>query len=136
MLYQALPGETLRDWINQNDVKAVLQKIKAYGVFVAQIHERGALFRSMHLGNVLVTENGELALIDIADITFRRSGGLSTSQRKRNFKHITRYTIDRALLVKAGINAFSDAYFAAAGLSKKTQLSLTKTLNQQLSLAK
>ncbi len=135
VLYQALPGSTLRDWIDQRADEAVdvRQQIEAYGAFVAQLHDCGILFRSLHLGNVLVTNDGTLALIDIADMTLRRSGALSTSQRKRNFKHITRYPIDRKHLLKAGVDIFANAYFNATCLSAKVQWVLEQGLKRQLS---
>ena len=136
VLYQALPGETLREWLQANPGDPALKQLKAYGAFLAKVHALGILFRSIHLGNVLVTEDGSLALIDIADIRFRRSGALTTAQRKRNFKHLTRYPIDCELLSQGAERTFIQAYFAAADLPQKAQLSLEKALIERLAHTK
>lgn len=114
VLYPALPGITLRQWLSEHEGEAARAQIEAFAEFVAELHARGILFRSLHLGNVLVTTDGELALIDIVDMGFRWFGPLTTSQRIRNFKHIGRYTEDRALFAKAGEGTFMQAYFKAA----------------------
>lgn len=133
LLYQAIPGETMRDWLQQHEGSELRQKMEAYGAFVARIHASGVLFRSLHLGNVLVTEEGTLALIDIADIRFCRFGALSLAQRKRNFRHMTRYAIDRKLLSQASDSFFS-AYFEKSGLSEKARSPLLAEFRALLAL--
>ncbi|HZJ92281.1 MAG TPA: toluene tolerance protein, partial [Thiopseudomonas sp.] len=57
----------------------------------------GVYFRSIHLGNVVLTPECELGLIDISDMKiFRRP--LSKWQRKRNFEHMVRDERDREWL--------------------------------------
>jgi tRNA A-37 threonylcarbamoyl transferase component Bud32 len=82
------------------------------GTFIAQLHEKGIYFRSAHLGNVVLTPEGHLGLIDIADMrTYRRP--LRKAQRIRNFKHMLRYKEDRAWLLGNANDAFAKAYLAA-----------------------
>src|SRR5690554_7055274 len=51
------------------------------------IQDLGVYFRSFHLGNVVLTPENELGLIDISDMKiFRRP--LSQWQRKRNYEHM------------------------------------------------
>jgi hypothetical protein len=91
---------------------------------VAKLHAEGVLFRSLHFGNVLVTPEQDLALIDIVDMSFRRNSGLSTQQRIRNFAHIDRYVEDRTLFTQTGEQTFIEAYLEAAQLSSEIQTTL------------
>ena len=120
VLYHELPGITLRQWLREHDGDEAKALIEQFGRFVAKLHTEGVLFRSLHFGNVLVTPEHDLALIDIVDISFRRSGALTTSQRIRNFAHIDRYVEDHTLFTQTGEQTFIEAYLEACPLPKKT----------------
>lgn len=107
--YQPLPGDTLRHLLptlqgDEHDA-CILQ----LGEFIAELHDKGIYFRSLHLGNVVHTDNGELGLIDIADLQ-NRSRSLSLALRKRNFRHMLRYQKDVQLLTSAGIEQLFGRY--------------------------
>ncbi|MGG5287659.1 toluene tolerance protein [Pseudomonas shirazensis] len=117
--YAPLPGQTLRQVLaepaDHDQLRAQL------GRFIAILHERGVYFRSAHMGNVVLTPEGELGLIDIADLRiFRRP--LRKSQRLRNFKHMLRYPQDRQWLLDAGDSSFVDGYLAAQQLCSREEL--------------
>ena len=124
VLYHELPGTTLRQWLRDHEGDEARALIERFGRFVAKLHTEGVLFRSLHFGNVLVTPEQDLALIDIVDISFCRSGALTTSQRIRNFVHIGRYTEDRTLFTQTGEHTFIDAYLAACPLTPETYSTL------------
>jgi len=117
--YAPLPGQTLRQVREQ---PADHDQLRAQlGRFIAILHERGVYFRSAHMGNVVLTPEGELGLIDIADLRiFRRP--LRKSQRLRNFKHMLRYPQDRQWLLEAGDSSFVDGYLAAQQLCSREEL--------------
>lgn len=101
--YQALPGHTLRQLREeQMDYPKDLQK--QFLMFVRRIHQLGVFFRSMHLGNVVLSPDGRLGLIDIADLKVQRRP-LNRWQVQRNLRHIMRYPEDAEWL--SAIN-FSD----------------------------
>ena len=79
VIYERLPGQTLRE---VSELDGVL-----LGTFFARLHDRGVYFRSCHLGNLLLLEHGELGLIDVLDMRFRK-GGLSANERERNFRRL------------------------------------------------
>ena len=107
--YDPLPGHTLRQLLEHPHSDDRLRA--QLGGFIAQLHEKGIYFRSAHLGNVVLTPEGELGLIDIADLrTYRRA--LHKRLRLRNFKHMLRYTQDRTWLLDNGGEAFRTAYLA------------------------
>ena len=130
VLYPAIPGTTLRQWLIEHPGESAQKKIRAFGAFVAELHKQGVLFRSLHLGNVLVTDDDALALIDISDMSFRRAGPLLTWQRIRNLQHIGRYTHDRQLMVVANPHDFIDAYLDAAELAPGAQSRFRKNFVQ------
>lgn len=105
--YEPLPGDTLRQLIaagdNGNELRAQL------GELIANLHDRGVYFRSLHLGNVVRTPEGRLGLIDIADMKTRRRP-LNRLQRKRNFAHMLRYSEDRQWLLADRGAALAAAY--------------------------
>lgn len=116
--YDPLPGDTLRQLLGANpgdDLRAQL------GEFIARLHEAGIYFRSAHLGNVVLTPEKTLGLIDIADLrTYRRP--LRKSLRLRNFKHMLRYREDRAWLLAN--QQFLEHYLASQRTCNAQELSL------------
>lgn len=120
--YQPLPGQTLRQRLQlagSADERA--QLIKDFGTFMARLHEQGVYFRSLHLANVLVLENGEFGLIDLADLRVYPSS-LRTSLRQRNLRHMQRYTEDRGWLFKEHLNALQVGYALPTSMSRATGL--------------
>ena len=88
--YQPLVGETVRSLIQQN--RLTEKHIAELAKFIAQLHQKGILFRSLHPGNVVLTPDGSFGLIDILDCRFSWFGRpLNRWQRARNFQHFFRY---------------------------------------------
>lgn len=89
VLYERLPGTPIRacEALDPNQL----------GRFFAHLHDHGIYFRSCHLGNLLQLDSGEIGLIDILDLRFRR-GPLTDRDRERNFCHLRRLPQDRERL--------------------------------------
>ncbi len=109
VLYQPLPGATLRQLgvaglTTQGDYSQT-------GEFIAMLHQAGILFRSIHLGNVVKMADGQLGLIDIADLA-SQPWPLLKSQRQRNFRHLFRPDEDHDYLTEACKQALVDSYLA------------------------
>jgi hypothetical protein len=112
--YPLLAGVTLRDCLQQGSCGNLqLQKLATY---LAELHAKGILFRSIHLGNILVLENGEFGLIDIADMSIR-SWPLGLFRRARNFRHLLHDKQDRETLGSYGYGRFLGEYETAAGIA-------------------
>jgi hypothetical protein len=111
--YPLLPGTTLRDCLaattNGDDL---LESLAAY---LATIHTKGILFRSIHLGNILVLEDDSFGLIDVADMSIQNRP-LGLFKRARNFRHLLHDRADRERLSRYGYGRFLDQYEAAAGI--------------------
>jgi len=99
--YAPLPGQTLRELIKHDQATESLRRRLAE--FVARLHAQGVYFRSLHLGNVVLTPDNEFGLIDIADLKCQ-SRPLSKMQRIRNFQHMLRYDIDKQWLFSDPLN--------------------------------
>jgi hypothetical protein len=112
--YPLLPGTPLRDCLQENRCND--QHLVKLAIFMATLHARGVLFRSIHLGNILVLEDGEFGLIDVADLTIRR-WPLGLFRRARNFRHLLHDRRDRETLRGYGYSRFLEEYETAAGIS-------------------
>lgn len=86
--YYPLTGKTLRK-LGKLDM-IIANKL---GKFIRELHEKGIYFRSLHLGNIVVSQENRLGLIDVADMKIAK-GPLSEELRFRNFQHIARYRED------------------------------------------
>lgn len=101
--YRPLPGSALRELETIDET--LVEKL---GRFICSLHDKGVYLRSMHLGNVVKTPDGELGLIDIADMKIR-SGPLSRNLRLRNCRHLSRYAEDRQVIIPH-LNKFVGAF--------------------------
>jgi tRNA A-37 threonylcarbamoyl transferase component Bud32 len=121
--YHPLAGETLRRIIAGEAPPAHAELRAQLGCFVARLHEKGVYFRALHLGNVVLTAGGELGLIDVADLRFRRPP-LRASLRRRNFRHLLRLPNDREWIVREDDGAaFCAGYLAASAVFTAEQIS-------------
>ncbi|KAF1033099.1 MAG: hypothetical protein GAK37_00240 [Pseudomonas sp.] len=111
--YQPLSGITLRQALQSLDSSLRESLIERFGVFMAQLHERGVYFRSLHLGNVLLMDDGEFGLIDIADMHIYPSA-LRNALRQRNLRHMQRYPQDRTWLFETHFEQLAKGYAAVA----------------------
>lgn len=128
VLYQPLEGDTLRDLLKRNAITTEI--CNKLGVFVAQLHEQGIYFRSLHFGNVLFTHHGQFGLIDIADMNIY-GWSLSVSSRIRNFKRIQKYHEDMLKLGQENRFTIMDAYIKYAGLNQNQRDRLLSKIRYQ-----
>jgi tRNA A-37 threonylcarbamoyl transferase component Bud32 len=115
--YMPLPGRTLRQVVDQGDAGGMAASL---GQFVAELHENGVYFRSLHLGNIIFTPEGRLGLIDVADTRFYKSR-LNRWQRMRNLKHLCRLAPDREKLKSMGWRNFCEGYLSVCGTALDNQ---------------
>lgn len=89
VLYAPLPGDSLSQLARQPGFSwtPILPELIR---FVSQLHRKGIYFRSLHLGNIVLTPQGSLGLIDIADMRFL-GRSLPSHMVRRNLAHFRRY---------------------------------------------
>ena len=86
--YQPLEGTTLRQLLRQGlDPKTGQALKRRFTEFVIHLHALGIYFRSLHLGNVVLTPSGELGLIDFSDLRVY-SRPLPLLMRRRNIQRM------------------------------------------------
>ena len=96
--YIPLEGRSLEAIFHENRTEFT-DLIPAFARFIQHLHQLGIYFRSLHLGNVLLTAPNEFGLIDFLDIRFRRRP-LGPWMIRRNFAHLESY------LKRRNIDAF------------------------------
>ena len=111
VLYNRLPGEDLREAASRD-----AQRLSGTGAFIASLHQQGVHFRAIHLGNVLVSEDGELGLLDIADLNIRK-GPLLPTTRARNVAHLLNHPADAQPLLDYGRGRLVGDYLEHANLA-------------------
>jgi hypothetical protein len=89
VLYRPLPGDTLRQ-IAAKPGFTWAQALPALIELIRSLHRSGIYFRSLHLGNIVVTPEQQMGLIDVADMRFFKAP-LSERLKKRNVQHFARY---------------------------------------------
>lgn len=95
--YHPLPGITLRHLLQQETNLDQLELFARLAEFITHLHDLGVYFRSLHMGNIVLTPDNELGLIDISDM--RCLGRpLSRWMRARNYRHLLRYESDWAMV--------------------------------------
>lgn len=126
--YQPLIGETVR-WIYLHYPDRANRQLKEkLGSFIASLHDQGIYFRSLHLGNIIITPEDGLGLIDISDLKNHKTP-LSMHERLRNFQHILRYSEDKNWLLNDSAQTFFNSYIAAC--KHPSSLQLAKRLKNQ-----
>ncbi|MDT8907709.1 toluene tolerance protein [Pseudomonas fluorescens] len=111
VLYRPLPGKTLRQISNQENFswqQALPQLIE----LIRRLHASGIYFRSLHLGNIVVTPENELGLIDVADMRFLRAP-LPRHLTRRNLQHFARYIARENLNESFPMQALEEALLPA-----------------------
>lgn len=95
--YEPLPGVTLRQLLADDTSLEQSQLFARLAEFITHLHDLGVYFRSLHMGNIVLTPGNQLGLIDISDM--RCLGRpLSGRLRARNYQHLLRYEEDWALV--------------------------------------
>lgn len=86
--YHPLQGVSLRSLIRQELAPETERRLKRqFTEFVIHLHALGIYFRSLHLGNVILTPSGELGLIDFSDLRIYRRP-LPRFMRRRNIQRM------------------------------------------------
>ncbi len=110
VLYRPLAGKTLKE-LYLDAPRRFDEYLPQLAQFIRGLHQNGIYFRSLHLGNIVLTPQGTLGLIDIADLSVQ-ARPLPKAKARRNLAHFLR------LLRQMGIEErFPFAELSAAVLS-------------------
>lgn len=108
--YSPLAGKTIKDLMKEGSLDDKL----AYqvGDFIAKVHELGIYFRGLHIGNIVLTPNGDLGLIDVSELSIYWH--LSRYRRLRNFARFWRSQEDALQFGQANIQALIKGYLQSS----------------------
>ncbi len=109
VIYPLLEGKTFSGLL---DTPQREEHLKLLASFVVKLHSLGIYFRSLHLGNVLLLEDGSLGLIDVGDMRFKHRR-LTQGERVRNFRHLYRSADHSGGLRDFGYEPFVALYLQA-----------------------
>jgi hypothetical protein len=107
VIYPMMPGVSLREALRGADHTAAEDLMRRFGSFLAELHGKGVLFRSVHFGNVLVDGDG-MSLIDILDLKIFPKP-LAEQKRTKNIRFLVKYPEDRAM-VRIHLDALREGY--------------------------
>lgn len=86
--YHPLPGVTLRQLAGEALPDARKRRLReAFNRLVVLLHDNGVYFRSLHIGNVIVTPDDRLGLIDFSDMRIY-PWSLGSYLRRRNIQRL------------------------------------------------
>ena len=88
-LYEPLAGLPL-DKLFRDARSEFDDLLPALAAYILKLHRLGIYFRSLHLGNILRTPDGDFGLIDFLDLRFKRRP-LGRMLVRRNFAHLQGY---------------------------------------------
>lgn len=114
LTYTEIPGEDFRALSSPAD-PGLLKKLPA---FLAALHQKGIFYRGIHLGNVLLAPQEEIALIDITNVAINNKP-LSLKQRAKNLAHFVYYWRDTEVFRAYRRRHFLQQYALAAALSNE-----------------
>jgi hypothetical protein len=125
--YIPLPGKTLKELLLAGQLGDA--HIKQLGAFIADLHHKGIHFRSLHLGNVVLTPEGDMGLIDIADMRIY-PWSLWFSTRLRSFRHVTRYAKLNAQFGEANWQLLINAYLVSVDMTSTQKSRLKRAIRK------
>ena len=123
--YMPLPGKTLKELLMSEELSTA--HIVQLGAFIARLHSSGVHFRSLHLGNIVLTPEEEMGLIDVADMRIY-PWALWFNTRLRSFRHVTRYAKLNEQFGQKNWQLLTVAYIQQAKLTSKQALVFQKTM--------
>lgn len=123
--YMPLPGKTLKELLMSEELSTA--HIAQLGAFIARLHSSGVHFRSLHLGNIVLTPEEEMGLIDVADMRIY-PWALWFNTRLRSFRHVTRYVKLNEQFGQKNWQLLTVAYIQQAKLTNKQALVFQKTM--------
>ena len=110
VVYRRLPGVAFVQLLaERQEADALVRRLAA---FLAELHEKGIYFRSVHPGNVLLVDGDTLGLIDLQDVRFR-PWPLRQGARARNFRHLFASDAQSREVRAFGFEPFVDRYLEA-----------------------
>lgn len=125
--YPKIVAQDVRTLVRAGNINLINEVAK----LLVELHQKGIIFRAIHLENLMIQPNGDFALIDISDVKFKHRS-LGFYSRYRNFVHLFSNPTDRAFWREYGYERFLAQYFAVAGLSKAAERLIVRLVKRAM----
>jgi len=129
VLYKPLEGETIRHVAQSATVNVELTR--ALALFLSKLHQKGVHFHSLHAGNVVLTPEEEIGLIDISDLSIY-PWPLFCRTRVRSFNRLLRYHEDVAAIGKDYWQTCLDCYFEVDRLGVNCERRIRQSVSRMI----
>lgn len=124
--YRSLPGSSIRDLLKDAPREVDIPSLCAY---ILDLHEKGILFRSIHLGNIILLPDGTYGLIDFTDVKYFNQP-VSLDRRAANLAFPLRYPEDVDRMNAAGLPSMPESYLDLLKPDTQQKERFMKVLNQ------
>lgn len=104
--YRGLEGTSIRELLEHNPREVDIPALAGY---IFNLHEKGILFRAIHLGNVIQMPDKKYGLIDFTDVVFLNKPA-PANRRAQNLATPLRYQEDAGRLKQAGLPELTESY--------------------------
>lgn len=113
--YRSLAGQSIRELLKKSPDQVDITELSQY---IYQLHQKGILFRGMHLGNIIQRpDNLGYGLIDFTDVKFY-SKPISMLRRAANLATPLRYQDDIKRITESGLPNLQQSYLDILKLNK------------------
>lgn len=127
--YRALPGTSIRELLQTNPKQINIPELSQY---IDQLHQKGILFRGMHLGNIIQRpEDQGYGLIDFTDVKFYAKP-VPMLRRAANLATPLRYLDDVQRIKEAGLPSLLETYLKILQLSEPEKQRFKKEVKRYL----
>ncbi len=126
--YRALPGHSVRDLLKDSPDEVDIPGLCDY---IFDLHEKGVLFRSIHLGNIIHLPDGDYGLIDFTDVKYF-NGPVPLARRAANLAFPLRYREDVERIEVAKLPSLVDGYLTLLDLDTPAREQFVKTFEDYL----
>ena len=115
VIYEPLAGETVKELLRNNGITE--KDCIELGAFIANLHNLGMHFKSLHFGNIVRTLSGGFGLIDISDMKIF-PWRLMLNTRIRGFERLLRYQEDIQVMGEKKWELVLSSYIENTGLNE------------------
>ncbi|NWK56825.1 hypothetical protein HW115_14475 [Verrucomicrobiaceae bacterium N1E253] len=127
--YQSLPGQSIRELLKQSPEQVHIRDLCH---FIHHLHQKGILFRGMHLGNIIqLPDQQGYGLIDFTDVKFYAKP-VPMLRRAANLATPLRYRKDVQRIKKAGLPSLLSSYLKILQLDETEQQRFKSEVNRYL----
>lgn len=126
--YEEIRGMTVRDILDNNKGYVTIPELTQ---FISKLHDKGILFTSLHMDNIIKLESGDFGLIDVSNTHFFYFP-LGLRNRARNLCNLLSYAKDIDLMQRGLNTNIVDEYIKHLDRQSKVKIRFTELVKKKL----